>query len=153
MTAPAVATPVAGPLPLTRLRAFSRDESRVVVLALGAVALHILDDNYLQPRAGTSAGDHLTSGLVPLAILLGVAMAYPYLPAALRGHCGDLRRRRAGDRLPWRLLPKYYGAAGEPKAMWQVPGSEHTGGIEAGPAEYEQRVIAFFDRSLLIGKR
>jgi hypothetical protein len=37
--------------------------------------------------------------------------------------------------------------------MWQVPGSEHTGGIEARPAEYEQRVIAFFDRSLLIGKR
>src|ERR671911_19535 len=41
--------------------------------------------------------------------------------------------------------PKYYDAAGEPKAIWKVPGSEHTSGIDARPAEYEQRVIAFFD--------
>lgn len=47
--------------------------------------------------------------------------------------------------------PKYYAAAGEPKAMWKVPGSKHTGGIDARPAEYEQRVIAFFDRALLQG--
>lgn len=45
--------------------------------------------------------------------------------------------------------PKYYAAAGEPKAIWKVPGSGHTGGIDARPAEYEQRVIAFFDRALL----
>jgi fermentation-respiration switch protein FrsA (DUF1100 family) len=48
--------------------------------------------------------------------------------------------------------PKYYAAAGEPKAMWKVPGSKHTGGIDARPAEYEQRVIAFFDRALLESK-
>ena len=47
--------------------------------------------------------------------------------------------------------PKYYAAAGEPKAIWKVPGSKHTGGIDARPAEYEQRVITFFDRSLLQG--
>ena len=45
--------------------------------------------------------------------------------------------------------PKYYEAAGEPKAIWKVPGSTHTGGIDAQPAEYERRVIAFFDRALL----
>jgi uncharacterized protein len=45
--------------------------------------------------------------------------------------------------------PKYYAAAGEPKAIWRVPGAEHTGGIDARPAEYEQRVIGFFDRALL----
>ena len=45
--------------------------------------------------------------------------------------------------------PKYYAAASEPKATWKVPGSKHTGGIDARPAEYEQRVIAFFDRALL----
>jgi uncharacterized protein len=45
--------------------------------------------------------------------------------------------------------PKYYEAAGEPKAIWKVSGSKHTGGIEVHPAEYEQRVIAFFDRALL----
>ena len=45
--------------------------------------------------------------------------------------------------------PKYYEAAGEPKAIWKVPDSTHTGGIDAQPAEYERRVIAFFDRALL----
>lgn len=45
--------------------------------------------------------------------------------------------------------PMYYEAAGEPKSIWRVPGSKHTGGIEAQPSEYEQRVIAFFDGALL----
>jgi uncharacterized protein len=48
--------------------------------------------------------------------------------------------------------PKYYAAAGEPKAIWKVPGSKHTGGINASPVEYEQRVIGFFDRALLGAK-
>jgi uncharacterized protein len=45
--------------------------------------------------------------------------------------------------------PKYYAAAGEPKTIWMVRGAEHTRGIDTRPAEYEQRVIAFFDRALL----
>ena len=44
--------------------------------------------------------------------------------------------------------PKYFAAAGEPKQLWRVPGSEHTGGFEAQPAEYERRVVGFFDRFL-----
>ena len=84
MTPPVIAAREGSPLSLSRATAFSRSESGIVVLALAAVALHILADNYLQPRPGTSAGDHLTSGLVPLAILVGAAMAYPYLPSAVR---------------------------------------------------------------------
>ena len=85
MTTPVIAAREGSPLSLSLATAFSRrGESGIVVLALAAVALHILADNYLQPRPGTSAGDHLTSGLVPLAILFGAAMAYPYLPSALR---------------------------------------------------------------------
>ncbi len=61
------------------LRAQPNPES--LALALAVIALHIVDDNYLQPRPGTSAGDHLASGLVPVAILLVVAAAYPHLPA------------------------------------------------------------------------
>ncbi len=45
--------------------------------------------------------------------------------------------------------PMFYEAAGEPKSIWRVPGSGHTGGIEARPAEYERRVVEFLDRSLL----
>ena len=48
--------------------------------------------------------------------------------------------------------PKYFAAAGEPKAIWNVDGSDHTGGLDARPAEYERRVVAFFDRSLLQSK-
>ena len=47
------------------------------------------------------------------------------------------------------LTRVFYDAAREPKAIWRVPGSGHTGGIEAQPAEYEERVVGFFDRALL----
>ena len=30
-----------------------------------------------------------------------------------------------------------------------VPGAEHTGGIDAHPAEYERRVVRFYDQALL----
>jgi uncharacterized protein len=54
-------------------------------IAIGLIALHILDDNFLQPEAGTSAGDHLVSGLVPLALLGLAAWAYPRLRGGARG--------------------------------------------------------------------
>jgi fermentation-respiration switch protein FrsA (DUF1100 family) len=47
------------------------------------------------------------------------------------------------------LSVPYYEAAGEPKELWKVPGAGHTGGLRAQPAEYERRVVAFFDRELL----
>jgi uncharacterized protein len=50
------------------------------------------------------------------------------------------------------LNPTYYASAHEPKAIWQVPGSGHVGGIQARPKEYEQRVVGFFDRTLLNGQ-
>jgi dienelactone hydrolase len=46
------------------------------------------------------------------------------------------------------LNPQYYEAAGEPKLIWEIPESAHTGGIDARPREYEQRVISFFDEAL-----
>ena len=47
----------------------SSDRHRVFLGATAVVALHVVDDNFLQPAAGTSALDHLASGLVPLALL------------------------------------------------------------------------------------
>ena len=47
------------------------------------------------------------------------------------------------------LNPTYFAAAGEPKELWEIPEASHTGGIEARPAEYERRVVSFFDRALL----
>jgi hypothetical protein len=59
-------------------------ETGLARLALGVVALHVADDNFLQPQPGTSAGDHLVSGLVPLAVLGLAAWGYPRLRAGFR---------------------------------------------------------------------
>jgi dienelactone hydrolase len=48
------------------------------------VGLHIVDDNFLQPAADTSATDHLASGLIPLAILAAAVALYPRLRAGAR---------------------------------------------------------------------
>jgi fermentation-respiration switch protein FrsA (DUF1100 family) len=42
-----------------------------------------------------------------------------------------------------------FAAAGEPKALWIVPGLGHGGYIQTWPEEYEARVIGFFDEALL----
>ena len=70
--------------PTTRIVMVLRSETALIRVALGAVALHIADDNYLQPAPGTSAGDHLAGGLVPLAILAAVAWLYPRPRAGIR---------------------------------------------------------------------
>jgi hypothetical protein len=64
-----------------RVSSKARDDVALARLALAAVALHVADDNFLQPK--------------------------------------------------------------------EVPGSGHIGGVEAQPAEYERRVVGFFDRTLL----
>jgi hypothetical protein len=62
--------------------------SRETVLfrgALAVIAAHVLDDNYLQPQPGTSPGDHVVSGLVPLTLLGLAAWSYPLLRGGPRG--------------------------------------------------------------------
>ena len=44
----------------------------------------------------------------------------------------------------------FYAAAGEPKQIWEVPNGQHIAGITTEPAEYEQRVIGFFDKYLQV---
>ena len=61
-----------------------RSEVGLVRLSLGVVGLHIVDDNFLQPESGTSAIDHLASGLVPLAIVTAVAVVYGRARAGVR---------------------------------------------------------------------
>jgi MYXO-CTERM domain-containing protein len=51
---------------------------------MAAVAVHVVDDNFLQPQPGTSADEHLASGLVPLGFLAAVATAYARLRPGLQ---------------------------------------------------------------------
>ena len=70
---------------LTRLKAAVTTEVGLVRLATGVVALHVADDNFLQPNPGMSAGDHLVGGSIQLAVLVGAAAIYPRLRAGARG--------------------------------------------------------------------
>jgi fermentation-respiration switch protein FrsA (DUF1100 family) len=53
--------------------------------AVGLIALHVVDDNFVQPLPGTSAADHGVSGLVPLALLVLAMWGYPRLRPGLQG--------------------------------------------------------------------
>ena len=69
--------------PWARVRAAPL-EIQLAVAGLGAIALHLIDDNFFQPPPGTSAGNHLVSGLVPLVVVCAAAAAYPRLRAGAR---------------------------------------------------------------------
>jgi uncharacterized protein len=71
-----------------------RRESRVFRAAIAVVALAIVDDAFVHPETGTAAGDHVLSGLFPLAIAALLALVYPRLRGGARGFaaaaCGVL---------------------------------------------------------------
>jgi uncharacterized protein len=67
------------------------------------VGLHVADDSFLQPQPGTSAGDHLVSGLVPLSVLALAAWSYP--------------RLRGGWRAALALGVGFFGVAGGIEAI------------------------------------
>jgi len=92
-----------GSEPLTRAITWLRDEVNVARLAIGVVALHVVDDNFLQPNPGTTAGDHPVSGLVPLALLVAAAVFYG--------------RLRAGARAVIALFAGYFGVLGGIEAL------------------------------------
>jgi uncharacterized protein len=71
--------------------------------ALAVVALHVVDDNFLQPNPGMSASDHLVSGLVPLALLVVAGVFYG--------------RVRAGARATIALLAGFLGVLGGTEAF------------------------------------
>jgi hypothetical protein len=58
---------------------------RVFAGASTILALHVLDDSFLQPQPGTYASDHLAGGLVPTALILAAVWAYPRSRAGVRG--------------------------------------------------------------------
>ena len=99
------------PIASTSLRTLTASVATGVGAARAAIlviALHLVDDAFLQPEPGVSAGDHLAS-LVPLALLLGVVTAYG--------------RLRPGARASWALVLGVYGiAAGVEAAYYTVNG-------------------------------
>jgi hypothetical protein len=143
-------------------------------IALAVIALRVLDDNFIQPTAGTSPADHLVSGLAEEIDTEGLSatdrlMARPMYGlrdatvAVISGHAPPKHLKTLVPRIAPRPLlliadPRspngenlnrlYYRAAREPKTLWEIPGSGHVNGIAARPQEYERRVVEFFDRAL-----
>jgi hypothetical protein len=70
--------------PRRRRRGRNR-ETVLFLIGIALIAIHVLDDNFAQPQPGMSPGDHLVSGLVPLAVLGLAAWAYPRLRGGWRG--------------------------------------------------------------------
>jgi dienelactone hydrolase len=61
---------------------------RATIAAQGGLcllALHAVDDNFLQPSSGTSAADHLLSGLTQVGLLLAVVALIARLRLGVRG--------------------------------------------------------------------
>jgi uncharacterized protein len=79
-------------------------EQLLFLLAVVALALHVVDDNFLQPEPGTSAADHLVSGLVPLALIAGAAAVY--------------LRARPGVRATLALLLGFFGVLSGTEAVY-----------------------------------
>ena len=62
--------------------------ARIAQTALGVMALHVADDSFLQPAAGTTAADHLVSGLVPILLLALAAWAWPRIRPGVAAAAG-----------------------------------------------------------------
>jgi hypothetical protein len=64
--------------------AAAQADTKIATAAFAVIGLHILDDSFFQPEPGTAVADHLASGLIPIAVLAGAAVAYPRLRPGLR---------------------------------------------------------------------
>jgi dienelactone hydrolase len=82
---PSAPAPAPAPAPPRTRRGGGSRETVLFLIGLALIALHVIDDNYLQPQPGMSPGDHVVSGLVPLALLGLAAWAYPRLRGGRRG--------------------------------------------------------------------
>ena len=61
-----------------------RGEGLAFLISAGLLALHVLDDGFLQPEPGTSAGDNVLYVLVFVGVLAAAALVYPRVPAGAR---------------------------------------------------------------------
>src|SRR5215204_4308327 len=59
-------------------------ETAVFRVAIAVAALWVLDDAFWHREPGTAIGDHLASGLLPVALAALLAVAYPRLRAGAR---------------------------------------------------------------------
>jgi hypothetical protein len=69
----------------SRLARLPSDDIAAFRAALAVVAVAVIDDAFVNPELGVGAGDHLASGLVPLATIGLLVLVAPRLCGRLRG--------------------------------------------------------------------
>jgi uncharacterized protein len=90
----------------------------------------------METAAGVVLSDHLPPP--DLADLLpDIAPRPVLLIRGMRGNADEVLNR------------VYRDAGGQGTTLWEIPSAGHTGGISVTPAEYERRVVGFFDRALV----
>lgn len=116
------------------------------------------DEPAIRAVVSEGAGSHLDEPVAyrPLNVLEDLAVAVftnSLPPAPVEDVIADIAPRPV--MLIWApndgrefSNPGYYERAGDPKTIWAIPEGGHTGGLAARPAEYEARVMQFFDRAL-----
>ena len=106
---------------------------------------HFDTDGTLEAITGyaavTSATAVFTSTLPPPSLSSEVARIAPTAAFFVYGENGQGGTEEKPNK-------RFYAAAGQPKQIWEVPNGQHIAGITTEPAEYERRVIGFFDRYL-----
>jgi uncharacterized protein len=99
-------------------------------------------DAILGYSAVTAATALFTSTMPPPTLKSEVAKLAPTAAYFVYGENGQ----GGSEEKPNKLL---YSSAHAPKEIWEVPNGQHIAGITTEPAEYERRVIGFFDSALL----
>jgi uncharacterized protein len=88
----------------------------------------------------TAAGIVLSNRRPPVGLATAIRRIAPRRVLLITGGRGN----------PDEALNSVYQAAGGPTvSLWKIPGAGHTGGLAAEPGQYERRVVAFFDSTLL----
>lgn len=109
-----------------------RLEYLVVLVSTSLIAIHVVDDNFLQPEPGTGAAGHLVSGLVPLAAMALAVIAYP--------------RLRPGTRAVTALCLGLFGIISSLEGWYYAvlvgPSGDDYSGIAATPAGLALLVVA-----------
>ena len=135
------------------IQAAAESDDFAAIVSEGGSGRSIRDDYANADGAAAKAGV-IASPLPVLALATAVftdGLPPPSLESLVRridstavffAYSGQVGEERTANR-------RFYAAAHEPKEVWEVPEGGHIGGITAVPAEYERRVIAFFDRVLL----
>ena len=117
---------------LARLAHAVQRERALLALSVAAIGIHIADDNFVQPEPGTSAADHLVSGLVPLALALAAGVAIVSV------------RFRPGVRATFALLLGVFGVVAGTEAAYYAQAGALSGDDYTG-------LLSIFGGFLLLG--